>query len=450
MFTEDELKLLTATIDGELTPAERLRLDELILRSPEAAAILARLQCDQQRLVRLAPPTPPSNLQSRIMAALGAMSAIVPAAKHRESVPRTQPHRARPTWAQLLPLSLAASVLIAVGASSFWFFAHEPRNTGSVASANSLTGESHRAGETEWSNWLPIETKAPPSVPANTVTLPNTPLPRDPLAQDITVPPANSTSGQADIHVAPSPRPARAPIHAAPLTPAIPPLELVQLRLPFLKAVVELEREDIQQQFIETLSRDPAVRIDLFTTDTVRAVELLQAIAQKTRIHLHIDASTIALLRKRHVTSVVLYTESLTATELANVFSQLHVLDARKAPAVLDLLHASGAVPADRDAIREILGIDPGLFKRAGNAKDQPRDGAGQSISSGTTDHIVNTVKAKPGNAEAKHAVLLAWGPASTRTAPTASQELKHYLSKRGDRSENAIPAIIVIRSGTP
>ncbi|HTL71638.1 MAG TPA: hypothetical protein VL404_10150, partial [Candidatus Eisenbacteria bacterium] len=65
-------------------------------------------------------------------------------------------------------------------------------------------------------------------------------------------------------------------------------------------------------------------------------------------------------------------------------------------------------------------------------------------------DHVVKNLTAPPSAAKPldRSSVLLTWGPPAARTPPGNSQELKHYLARRGERKPNAVPVIIVIRPG--
>ena len=57
--------------------------------------------------------------------------------------------------------------------------------------------------------------------------------------------------------------------------PLLKPFDLVHVRVPFLRTIAELEREDIRQELTDELVRDPAFRLDLF----VRLLEPLMLIA---------------------------------------------------------------------------------------------------------------------------------------------------------------------------
>src|SRR5687768_14977778 len=115
MLPADEFELLTAAVDGELTPPDGHRLRLLLDGSAEAREVYARLKADSDRLRRLPPVAPPADLRDRVLAALPVTVPAPPAAPARRPAPR---------W---LPLAVAACLLLGVTASSFWFFTRDDR-----------------------------------------------------------------------------------------------------------------------------------------------------------------------------------------------------------------------------------------------------------------------------------------------------------------------------------
>ena len=130
-------------------------------------------------------------------------------------------------------------------------------------------------------------------------------------------PPIDPPIAPVDVAIAPTPRDAHGPLHASPFTPEIPPFNFLQVRVPFLQPLTDLDRENVRLQLIEELGRDPAFRIDLFARDTARGVQFFQSAAAAVGLKVHADATTLNWLRKGQITSVVVYTDSLTAVEIA-------------------------------------------------------------------------------------------------------------------------------------
>lgn len=438
-MSEDLLLLMTAAIDGELTPAEAKRLKDALAVSAEARAVFAKLKADARRLRALPRLQPPAGLKKRIMARVAAVAPPAPKPQPRQDPyaqpAATTPSRRVPAW---VPFAVAASVLVCVTAGSFFFFAGQRS-----------PGKGRGPSEIESAKWLPAETAPRPSVPVpreRTVAPDRTPIDVAPE-----VPPHRPPVPPESLALAPEPRTVRPELMAFPPIPDIR-FDLVRVRVPFLKALAELQREDARQELVEELALDPAFRIDLFARDPGRGVEAFQAAAKAASLTLHADAATLAALKKKQGNAVVIYTESLTAGELAELFGKLVVEDAKYSPRVFDVLHAVPASGRDADELKALFGgTDPGLFKRAlGGDRNERGDRIDPSkpISAGTADQIVKTVTGagKGTDKVEKHAVLLTWSPVAARTQPAASTELKQFLAKRGARPANAVPVVIVIR----
>jgi negative regulator of sigma E activity len=444
MITDDQLRLITAAIDGELSPAEARRLRKLLESSPEARAVHAQLKADSDRLHKLSLAPAPADLQARVMRRIAALTPppvlvpkAEPAARPAASPnPETLPHAPR-RFRAWVPAAVAASLLISVTGGSLWYFNRTNAQSDSANSPN--RAPVNNVPDPNWTNSLPSDTDPRPSAPAprphkdnSVVILPDLPQPH--IVQD-------------SLAVAPEPRSIRPDLVAFP--PIVTPtFDHLRIRIPYLKSVAEFDRAEARQELVEELGLEPAFRVDLFARDPARGAEVFQAAAKAAGVNLFVDATTLERLKKRQVTALVIYAESLSAAELAELFGKLSAEDAKISPRVFDSLHVIPVTASDNADIKNILGVDPGLFKRAMPGPDRGEKGdPTKPISAGTADQIVKSVS---GNAKLteKSAVLLTCAPTTARTAPNTSVELKQFLAKRGDRNPKAVPVVIVIRPG--
>jgi hypothetical protein len=404
---EDLLQLLTAAIDGELSSAEQWTVHRLLCESEEARTLFARLQLDSVRLRSLR-KAPPANLVERVMASLP------------KAEPASQPVR-RDRSRKWLVVGLAASVLLAIGSASLLY---RPKEA-AIGAGSQQTAQN---SEPAISKLLPREA-APQSMP------PAPPVPPERnVAELLPAPPVPPDR----IDEIPPPRVKGADVFAFPPQKAIPPLERFIVRVPFLVSVADLERDDAKQNLLEELTREPAFRIDLFAKDTAKGVDAFQAAAKASGLTLFADAITLDRVKKKQSTSVVVYAETLSAADIRDLLAKIAADDAKNPQRVFDSLHATPALPADQAALKDVLGSDPGLWKRPAAAADP------KPISAGTGDELTKNLTAKPGD---KPAVLLSFTPAAFRTNPALSKELKEFLAKRGDRKASAVPFLLVIRS---
>src|SRR4051812_5255 len=103
MTLKDESSL-TAYLDGELESDERSSVESALLSDPELAAELGRLAAVRDLVGGLSRPVLPVDLASELGHRLG-----------RSPVPRHLRSRLTPRWRAFAVVSLAASLLLALG-----------------------------------------------------------------------------------------------------------------------------------------------------------------------------------------------------------------------------------------------------------------------------------------------------------------------------------------------
>jgi hypothetical protein len=453
MIPAAQLELITAAVDGELSARESRALRRLLESSSDARAVYATLTSDRDRVRSLPRAVPPADLRARILARV---ATATPAPKRQIASSSSRPTRAAVPYRrvrELVPIAVAASLFMCVAAGSFAYF------TGQNPSRSGATAKG------KWSSSLPAPDDSPTAVPSPTEAAPQEnarpdprsvvrsdllPVPHDPLPPPKVVAPG-------ELARAPEPRPLRHDLMSSQILPPLRPFEFVRARVPFLRTVAELAREDIRQELIDDLGREPAARLDLFVRSTALGSEAFQAAAKAAGVTVFADATTLDRLKKGHVASVVVYTENLTAAELATFLGTLSEHDAKFSPRVCDSLHVSPIGRSDENELAQVLGIDAGLFKRAvgsngsgpGQAAKPEKVADPKPISAGTIDSVVQSVTSSAPKPVEKTAVLMTWQtthPAIARTLPGNSAELKQFLARRGDRKPNAIPVVVVIR----
>jgi anti-sigma factor RsiW len=453
MLTENAIALIAAAVDGELNLTETQSFRRLLDTSAEASALFARLKADSDRLRNPPILVPPANLLQRVMAKISALTPPPGALSYPKARPSAQPvgtfahssgssegrsRRAQP-W---IPIALAASLLLAVSASSFLFFNRANGKSNSLARNPShapAAAARNDGADSDWSKWLPPENDPHPVAPTPDASRRAETKMAQSGGAEILKPPVEPTS----VATAPEPRPAHnRDLIASQLRDEIR-LGLVRVRVPFLKVLTDFEVDDARQQFVDELGRDPAFRIDVFTSRLPRGIECFRNAAKASGVNLYVDSTTLDRVNKAQVNSVVVYIECLDAKELAELFGKLGMEDAKISPRIFDVIHATPILDDDQKALRNILGIEPGLFKRP--APDKGPD-IGKPISAGTADQIVKSLTMNKGSEKA--AVLMTWLPNAGRTLPASSVELKQFLLKRSERKSTAVPAIIVIRHG--
>jgi hypothetical protein len=193
------------------------------------------------------------------------------------------------------------------------------------------------------------------------------------------------------------------------------------------------------------LAREPAVRIDLFVNDPVRAADALTVAAGKTvKLSVLIDAVTHERLRKRLPFGWAIVTDSLTPAEVADWLSALPAEAAAGSPAVplSGAAHFFPAGTAEQKEWRDLTGGDPTW------AKPGKPDAAPRSITADTADHVAGTLL-KSGNPH-RQALLTTYIPREARVPPAVSREARQFTDRRGERAAKAVSVLIVIRQSAP
>src|SRR5262245_49417765 len=111
MLSDRLRQLLTAYVDGELTNRQRKAVVRLLRRSPEARALLRKLQQDAARLRAL----PRRRLDDEF-------TARVVAAARRQARQRRQESARPATIPVWVACAAVAAILLAVGVASYFYF----------------------------------------------------------------------------------------------------------------------------------------------------------------------------------------------------------------------------------------------------------------------------------------------------------------------------------------
>lgn len=429
MLATDQLELLTSAVDGELTPRQHRRLARLLEEVAEARVLYARLRADRDRLARLPCAVPPANLQARILARVAAHAPL--------ATPKPVDRSWRqPSW---LPLAVAASLLLGLTALSALFFAQDGdrsvRQPAIVQSAPLPASGS------------PPPTPGPKERPTQQPQHPQPGPPDNHVVQG--TPPVEPTPGSVPPETLPNPRPVPRDLVTGPVLPPLPPVQKVEVRIPFLRALSDLEQPAQRGELAAEFGRDPAFRVDLFARDVPRGAELFQTVARSVGVKVYADAMAQSQMKQRLPVTFVIYTETLTAAELTDLFTKLAAADAKTPARAFADLHVTPAQTADARQLRDVLGFDPGLWKRIppGPATPFPTS-ARTPIDAGTGDMVARALRNSAGKKAEKSAMLMTFTPNAARVHPAASKELRQFIEKRGERKPTAVPVLIVIRPG--
>lgn len=418
MLTELQRELISLAVGGRLLPAEEVAVRALLSDSCDAVVLFQTLQSQAARLHALPRAALPAGRSANILRAIAAAPAPV-----APSVTVRVPARSGRSW---LPYAVAASTLLAVTGASFWAAqqsarpgANRPTETALLPAVNPLDPAVKPGLIASRPADLPgPETGLPTPREATPVELARVESPSFPeLAPEPRVRPAGEIVGSGAFQQRPN-------------------LATLDIRLPILTLASKLDLPEVRTLTAAEVSSSPAVRLDLFSRDTLRGIHALQTAATNAGVTVAVDGLTAERIKKNQALVWAVYAESLTADDLAKWLDQVAILNreaGKDAPfGAAHLTTAAG--PESRD-LRDLLGVEPNFSKRIVAAVPN-------SVKASTVDRVALAM-GKP----VKAAILLTYAPASARTTPTTSAEVKTFLTGRGDRKPGATPVLIVVRA---
>jgi hypothetical protein len=446
MLSDCERRLLTAYVDGELSPRQKRAADELLMRSPEARALVEQLLSDAAQLRALS--TPPLTID---------LSAPVVEAIRR---PVTLPSRPRksstsPTYPAWAGLALAASVLLVLGLASFGFLAQilPVERKGETLAKGSADDEELLLPEPDGFDSRGVA-KAPPSD-------------RDPpgRSRDVGQPGANPSVARKEDRPAPVDEPSvpepmpMAPVVAA---PSRDPFEIktVQVAPPVVLRMRDLDQEAASRRLIDELRQDVAFRIELPCGNAARAFERLQTVGRGLRIGFLADSVALPRLRAAAPRShFAIFLEDVTPAELARLFAAIGAEDrkglAKRPPDVQfhEHLVLARMNRSDRKELADLLGIETAIPvppRSLGPLGTDPTKSLSDLTAAQVGDSLAGQGSPRPELGKSavptpnQIGLVLAYGPQRSRPH---SAEVKRFIEARKPPREGTLQVMLVLRA---
>jgi hypothetical protein len=421
-------ELLTAAVDGVLTPADRRTVQRLLRESDAARKLYVQLKADAERLKKLPRMSAPADLADNVM------STIQDRALSPTPLPPTRPARrfdwsAMPVWANI---AAAAAVLVVISAGSYLYFAasHDyfaSRDPGPVA-------------------------KGPAPGKVNGDTRVPTPDRRDEAPRPRSIAPAPETIAHRPREIGPEVGPPPRVTDDGLLTgppremEEIQPFQLDKIRVSRLFAIHDLAGDEAARtRLAAEMKKDELIRLDLFCDSPPRALEQVKAALKERAITLYTDAFAAEQLKRKSPPEVMIFTEALTPDEVVRLIAALGSED-KKAAGGFETLVAAPFLPADLTKLSRLLGV-PGLDAKP--AKDKPTIDIRKPLPEGTANQVADMLAkmgsgSRPARAQ-RVAVAVSYSPANPQ--PAASREIRQFLDLRGERRPDAKPLMLVLRT---
>jgi hypothetical protein len=433
MLSDRWYRLLTGYVDGVLSPRERRAVELYVQKSPEAHALLEKLQGDAERLRRLPRRQLGPDFAEQVLQRVrdGAFPPVEPI-----QVPRV----AGLGWNRW---ALAAAVFLAVGGGAILYLMGSP------------DGEGGRAVATQRDRGRPIIPQGPESRNRPAVASANSRPGLEGTAQDPEAPDEGRTQPSAEpardvnSRVASGSNPERNDealvVAPTPLMELFP--ELKDLRLAVVFPLRELKQGTPNPRLQELLNKEPACRVHLSCTDSSPALERLQTAFVSQGIRLLLDQLAQERLKKRLATNYVLYVENVTPAELNRVLRRLSEDDAqaesrRRGDGQFERVVVDGLQPADHAELSKLLGADPSKLQPV-----RPKTPLGVDIrrplADQTADQVVKSLKGQGAPTE-RVGIVLPYNP--VRPRPAVSKEVKLFFDNRKEPCPGTVQVLLVLR----
>jgi anti-sigma factor RsiW len=434
MLSERYRELLAAYVDGPASARQRRLVQRLLQRSAEARRLLQRLQSDSHDLIHLPPAKLDRDLSPAVLHKIAARR-LAPARRVR----RFTAPGVYPVW---VGAAVAAAVLFAVGTASYCTFATfldrpaAPRVAAHNQNNRPLVVPDAKAAEEVRHDIA--HTSSPASAETSKPDL--APTPTDDVAHQEPV----------------DPKPAVTPDKEEPVFTSEGMEMFVELKsvvptldVPATFKLRDLPQDAIHKKLVEEFEKDSAIRLELPCPDGSRAFERLQAILKTHHAELMIDASAQRRLAKpAWRTNYVLYSEGMTAPELALLLQQIGA-DKRPGENLFDHLVVRRMTERDHKELSDLLGVDPVQVKPSKETGAQGVDPR-KPVSDQTAVQVAAAL-AGQGKAGAKptadHTILaMPYNPVRPRRD---SAEVKRFLDERKPLRPGALQVLLVLRGPT-
>jgi hypothetical protein len=251
--------------------------------------------------------------------------------------------------------------------------------------------------------------------------------------------------------VGPSPRLVSGDIQLGPPSddmPEIGPLQIDKIRVSHLFNPHELaDDEGARNKLAAEMKKDELIRLDLFCRSTPGALDLVLNALKARGIVVFTDAFAQEQLKKKSPPELMIFTESLTPDEVAQLLTALGTEDKKSGAGEFDTLVAAPFLPADLTQMSKLLGL-PAVTPKP--AKGKTGVDIRKPLPEGTANQVAESLSklgsgSRPPSKNEKLAVVVSYSPVNAN--PAASKEIKQFLDRRGDRKPDAKPLMLVLKT---
>jgi hypothetical protein len=412
MLSKPDRLLISAYVEGDVSPQQRKAAERVLQNSAEARKLLQELRSDSHNLRSLSRQVAPAELAVRVGNSFATLQPIIR--------PPVTLYRQRGPVFTLARFMTAAAILLAVMITTFLVIQTPNARPLSAVSDVSHSRDLERTSSQGYVPKNLVAKHRPDSNFVEPLTTPAHPIARAEPKTSVPLPEADSRPNMSDVlGNSPAPLPSFVEITAPPLALSLP--------------VRGMDSNDVREAMQKELTRSDARRIDLFCRDrdTLHGVERLQAACRLRGVRLTVEPVAQESLRRRLPgRSYALYTDSLTAVDWIRLMQAAGTLDKqaeqlRPGDGVFDQAVLLPISSSDQRDLTALIGLD--LTQQVPSQQmDRGRDARPLDV-------------AAP---KSKSGLLL---PYSFRPAQ-GSVEVRQFLEARQGRVAGTIAVLLVVR----
>lgn len=367
-------KILTAYVDGELSPRQRRAVRRYLTRSLKARKLVRALKRDARQLQTVNWPTLNRDLSDTILDQIKTL----PEFQFAVAANRRRSFAWAPRW------SAAAAVLLAVGLTSYLYFAQPTGETSPVA-------------------------QTPPGSDTTSVE----PLP--------------AALGQPEAEPLEAPRRSNTDVFAFPNL-KVPQVRLAQVQVPSIFELSNLQKPADADHFKHDLRQTPVSRLDLFTLGSTRGLDKLRGACKAEGIDVRIDAAAEEFVMRGLERTWAVYIENIRPEEAARLLARLSADDKKVG-------HFQTAVLAATTA-EDMAGVLGGTGKELAPPSQRPVD-------QGTAGEILSGLPGEDSTAKARTPRLVVVPHEPMREMPY--DEVKNLLDGYRHSRPGTVQLLVVL-----
>jgi hypothetical protein len=428
MISDRVKRLLAGAIDGDLNRRQRRAFEQALEQSPEALELYRGMQEDARRIRLMPRAKPPVDFASQVLQAIEPTIVTVPA-----RIAQTAQHNLS-LWANM---AAAAAVLLAVSVGTYLvvILNNQQKLNPDVAERPVVASSTPSIVHPE--NARPAPEVVRRSAQPDAETVESLPMPREEIVAAVPMQESTDPNEQAG-----------AGVLTVPFSPSLNLFKVDMPKLPPILLLRDLDQSAQRSIMIESVKGEDACHIDLFCKDANKEFERVQAALRAQGKRTIVETLAQQRLQARMKTSFVFFAESMTADDIAKLFTALAIEERRIDAKQLDKVVLTSFSPNNQKTLATLLGVDPkqlSLKSKAATPIDPQKP-----ISDSTADKVAKAIteKDKSGaSARAGDHVVIGLSYNPIRQAPALSKEVREFLNLHKERRPGTVALMLVIRN---